>query len=122
MAKTRPVIPVGWFLREWMDSLHVDQATMMREAGWSKTTASLLYNCQQDYNPNLVKAASHALKIREFELLLPPGEAFHIRRLRQAVEEEHQLRAVSEKQIPFIPATDSPPAPPPRKTPTRRRA
>jgi len=104
MAKTRPVIPVGWFLREWMDTLNVNQAAMVRDAGWSKTTASHLYNCQQDFNPELVRAAAQALKIREFELFLPPDEAFHIRRLRQAVEEEHQLRAVADKRIPFKPA------------------
>lgn len=80
---------------------------MQKEAGWSKTTASHLYNRQQDYNPALVKAAARALKIREYELLLHPEEAFHIRRLRQAVEEEHRLRAVAEKQDEFNPQAGS---------------
>lgn len=94
MSRTRPVIQVGWYLREWMDTLGVNQAQMIERTDWSKTTASHLYNCRQDYNPALVKAAARALNIRDFELFMPPEEAFHIRRLRQAVEEEHRLRAI----------------------------
>ena len=104
MAKTRPVIPVGWFLREWMDELRVNQALMMKDAGWSKTTASLLYNRQQDYNPDLVAAAANALRIAPFELFLLPEEAFHIRRLRAAVDDEYKLRAVADKRSTFKPA------------------
>ena len=77
--------------------MHVDQATMVRDAGWSKTTASFVYNHQQDFNPALVKAAAHALKVREFELFLHPDEAMHIRGLRKAAADEYQLRVVAEK-------------------------
>ena len=101
MARTRPKIPVGWFLTEWMDSLGVNQAQMIERAGWSKTTASLLYNRQQDHNPALVAAAAHALHIEQFELFMLPEEAFHIRRLRQAVDEEHRLRLVAEERREF---------------------
>lgn len=104
MARTRPKIPVGWFLTEWMDTLGVNQVQMIDRAGWSKTSASLLYNRQQDHNPALVKAAAHALNIEPFELFLPPEEAFHIRRLRQAVEEEHRLRVVAEQRREFAAA------------------
>lgn len=101
MARTRPKISVGWYLPEWMDSLEVNQAQMIERAGWSKTTASLLYNRQQDFNPALVAAAAHALNIEPFELFLPPEEAHHIKRLRQAVEEEHRLRVVAEERREF---------------------
>lgn len=97
MARTRPRLPVGWFLREWMDTLHVRQADMVERAGWSKTTASLLYNCQQDYNPELVRSAADALNVEPWELLMPPELAMQIRRLRQAVDREVQLRAAEER-------------------------
>ena len=60
MARSRPRITVGWYLPEWMDTLRVNQAQMIERTGWSKTTASLLYNCQQDYNPALVTSAAAA--------------------------------------------------------------
>jgi len=101
MSATRPRIKVGWFIREWMDHLNVDQATMVREAGWSKTTASHLYNHRQDYNPALVRSAAAALNIREFELFLHPDEAMHIRRLRRAAEEEYRLRLVADRSLAF---------------------
>lgn len=103
MAKrSRPVIPVTWYLREWMDALGVRQSDMIREAGWSKTTASLLYNCQQDMNVDLLKSAAAALKRRPYELLMPPEEAFQIIRYRQEVERE-ALRLVSERQLGYTP-------------------
>ncbi len=101
MAKrTRPVIPVTWYLREWMDTLGVNQSFMVREAGWSKTTASLLYNCQQDMNVDLLKSAAAALKREPYELLMPPEDAFQIIRHRQEIERE-ALRLVSDRQAKF---------------------
>ena len=101
MAKrSRPVIPVTWYLREWMDALEVRQSDMVREAGWSKTTASLLYNCQQDMNVELLKSAAAALKRKPYELLIPPEEAFQIIRHRQEIERE-ALRLVAENKIEF---------------------
>jgi hypothetical protein len=82
--KSRPVINVGWYLSEWMDTLRVRQSDMVERAGWSKTTASLLYNRQQDYSPRLVEEASLALNIAPFELLLHPEDAMAIRRMRDS--------------------------------------
>lgn len=82
--KSRPIISVGWYLTEWMDTLRVRQSHMIDRAGWSKTTASLLYNRQQDYSPRLVEEASAALNIAPFELLLHPEDAMAIRRMRES--------------------------------------
>lgn len=98
--KSRPVIPVTWYLREWMDTLDVRQSDMVREAGWSKTTASLLYNCQQDMNVDLLKSAAAALHRKPYELLMPPEDAFRAIRHQQEVERE-ALRLVSEKHVAF---------------------
>ena len=84
-----------------MDALGVRQSDMVREAGWSKTTASLLYNCQQDMNVELLKSAAAALKRRPYELLMPPEEAFQIIRHRQEIERE-ALRLVAERQTDFV--------------------
>ena len=99
MAKAKlPVIPVTWFLKEWMDTLGVNQAYMVREAGWSKTTASHLYNCQKDMNANLLKSAAAALKREPYELLMRPEDAFQIIRHRQEIERE-ALRLVETRRV-----------------------
>lgn len=101
MAKrSRPVIPVTWYLREWMDTLKVRQSDMIREAGWSKTTASLLYNRQQDMNVDLLKSAAAALNRKPYELLMPPEDAFRIIRHQQEVERE-VLKLVAERQVDY---------------------
>jgi hypothetical protein len=53
---------------------------MMRRTGWSKASASQLYNNKQDYSPKLVNDAAEALSIRRYELLIRPEEAMEIRR------------------------------------------
>jgi transcriptional regulator with XRE-family HTH domain len=106
MAKrSRPTIKVTWFLREWMLALGVRQRDMIERAGWSKTTASLLYNCQQDMNVELLKSAAIALNRQTYELLLPPEEAFRIIRHRQEVEKE-ALRLVSQGKTDYSTITD----------------
>lgn len=101
MAKrSRPVIPVTWYLREWMDSLRVKQAYMVKHAGWSKTTASLLYNCQQDMNVELLKSAAAALGRKPYELLMPPEDAYQIIRHRQEIERE-ALKLVADRKVEF---------------------
>jgi hypothetical protein len=99
MARSRPAIPVGWYLTEWMDTLHVRQSEMIRRTGWSKTTTSLLYNRQQDYNPELVRAAAIALNLAQWELLMPPAEAMALRRVRS-----NALAIAAEDRSSFTPA------------------
>lgn len=111
MARTRPILDVGWYLTEWMDTLRVRQTDMMRLTGWSKTTASLLYNRQQDYNPELVKTAAAALQIAPWELLMPPAEAMALRRLRDA-----GLAIAADTRVDFT----GPPDPDAPLNPTRR--
>jgi hypothetical protein len=78
-----PKGPVNWFLREWMDHLGVKQRDMVERAGWSKATASQLYNGVQDYSPKIVNEAALALNIAPFELLMRPEAAMALRRVRQ---------------------------------------
>lgn len=74
---------------------------MVEAAGWSKTTASLLYNCQQDYNPDLIEQAAHALNIKPYELLMHPAEAMALRRVR-----ENSIKIAAESRIDYRPGPD----------------
>jgi transcriptional regulator with XRE-family HTH domain len=73
---------VNWYLKEWMDLLKVNQAEMIRRTDWSKATMSQLYNNKQDYSPKIINAASQALNLATYELLIPPETAMALRRLR----------------------------------------
>jgi len=85
MPKLKPFARTApWFLSEWMHALGLRQADLMQRTGWSKTTASLLYNGRQKYNPVLLMEAADAMNLRPFELFLPPDEAMAIRRMREA--------------------------------------
>jgi transcriptional regulator with XRE-family HTH domain len=75
---------INWYLREWMDTLGVNQAEMIRRTDWSKATASQLYNNKQDYSPKIVNEAAKALNLEPFELLMKPERAMAYRRQRQA--------------------------------------
>jgi transcriptional regulator with XRE-family HTH domain len=83
MARRGVPTQINWFLKEWMDLLGVNQTTMRERTGWSKATASQLYNNKQDYSPKVVNEAAQALNIAPFELLMRPETAMALRRLRQ---------------------------------------
>jgi transcriptional regulator with XRE-family HTH domain len=83
MARRGVPAQINWYLREWMDMLDVNQAEMCRRVGWSKATASQLYNNKQDYSPGLVNEAAKALHVEPYELLMRPERAMALRRLRE---------------------------------------
>jgi transcriptional regulator with XRE-family HTH domain len=88
-----------WFLREWMDMLGVKQADMCRRTGWSKASASQLYNGIQDYSPHIVEAAALALNVAEYELLMQPERAMAIRRLREtAISIAHDAGEIEDRR------------------------
>lgn len=78
IPKTGP----SWFIKEWMDYLGKNQTFMQKEAGWSKGSASQIYNGKQDYSPKIVDEAARALNAEPWELLMLPERAMAIRRLR----------------------------------------
>lgn len=83
MARRGVPNQINWYLREWMDHLGVKQAAIVRLTGWSKATASQLYNNVQDYSPKVVNEAATALNVAPYELLMKPETAMALRRLRQ---------------------------------------
>jgi transcriptional regulator with XRE-family HTH domain len=67
-----------------MDLLGKRQADMCRLCGWSKATASQLYNNVQDYSPKSINEAASALDVEPFELLMKPERAMAFRRQLEA--------------------------------------
>lgn len=87
MARRGVPKQINWYLREWMDYYGLSQAKMIEKTGWSKATASQLYNNVQDYSPKIVNEAALALNVEPFELLMRPERAMALRRFReQALE------------------------------------
>jgi hypothetical protein len=72
-----------WYLVEWMNSLGLIPADLIRETGWSKAKVSDLYNGAQPYKRDIVNELAKVLKIRPFELLMHPDDAMRMRRLRE---------------------------------------
>ncbi|WP_408585950.1 hypothetical protein [Novosphingobium sp.] len=89
-----------------MDTLRVKQADMMERAGWSKTAASLLYNCRQDVSSRLIEEAARALHIETFELFMRPEDAMALRRLRNSALQIAAEKQNAWKDFPADPAGD----------------
>lgn len=81
-----------------MDLLGVKQSAMIEKTGWSKATASQIYNGKQDYSPKVVREASLALNVREYELLMHPDQAMALRRLQSSAQEIVTIAHVVEER------------------------
>lgn len=76
-----------WYLSEWAEQAGKTQADAVRDLGWNKSTASLLWSGVQRYNQDLLDEVSAWLNVRPFELLLPVKEAMSIRQMRSSALE-----------------------------------
>lgn len=77
----------NWYLKEWMDHFDKRQSSLVSELGWLKGRASKFYHGQHSYRREIVNELSAWLGIAPYELLMPPGEALAIRRLRETAAE-----------------------------------
>lgn len=93
-----PLRKHDWYLREWLDALQASQADLERLTGWDKRKTSHLVTCKQPYKRDTVNEAADALHIQPFELLMPPDEAFALRRFRESAV---QLAASSQPEEPL---------------------
>lgn len=86
-AAPKAVIGPDWFIQEWMATLRITQADLIRETGWSKGTANDIYHGRTNYYREILNLVASVLKIQPFELLMHPDEAFRLRRLRETALE-----------------------------------
>lgn len=72
-----------WYAPEWAAHFGKKQADAQRDLGWSRSTASGLWNLSQKYTQERVDEVALWLGIAPYELLMPPPEALALRRLRE---------------------------------------
>lgn len=73
-----------WYLREWAETLGKIQADAQRELGWSKASASDLWNGSQRYTQDLIDEVAVWFQIRPYELLMHPADAMALRQVRES--------------------------------------
>ena len=96
MAPVSEQLPApDWYLKEWMHHFGKRQADLIRELGWSRNKASLVWN-GQDYRRDIVNELSAWLSLAPYELLMRPGDALALRGLR-----DYTLSLAAEHGRPF---------------------
>jgi hypothetical protein len=71
-----------WYLREWVDTLECSVTELRERTGWTHRIASQLVNRKLRWNRDHLSEAAFALRVEPFELMMPPEDAFALRRLR----------------------------------------
>lgn len=89
-----------WFLNDWLDSLNMSPAELMRAAGWSKRKISELTTGRMRYNRDVVNEAAAAMNIRPHELLMHPADAMAIRSFDSAVRLAAERRSEYKSEQP----------------------
>ena len=86
-----------WYLREWIATLGVKQAHLVRDLDMNKAKASLLVSCKQQYTRDDVNLIAGYLNLKPYELLMHPTDAMAIRALRtDAIKIAHSTEIASE--------------------------
>ncbi len=81
------LIVLDWFLSDWLKSLQVSQADLVRLTDYPKAKVSDLVTGKQRYNRDIINDISAALNIRPNELLMHPSDAMGLRRMRALAEQ-----------------------------------
>ncbi len=81
------LIVLDWFLSDWLKSLKVSQADLVRLTDYPKAKVSDLVTGKQRYNRDIINDISAALNIKPNELLMHPSDAMGLRRMRTLAEQ-----------------------------------
>lgn len=81
------LIVLDWYLSDWLKTLQVSQADLVRLTDYPKAKVSDLVTGKQRYNRDILNDISSALNIKPHELLMHPSDAMALRRMRQLAEE-----------------------------------
>lgn len=77
----------GAYIREWMESVGLKQADLVKKLGWSKAKANSVWHGDQRYNEDMLNEVSLLVNARPRELLMHPADAHAERRLRATLRE-----------------------------------
>lgn len=80
------LIVLDWYLSDWLKSLAVSQADLVRLTDYPKAKVSDLVTGKQRYNRDILNEIAKALNLYPYELLMPPDEAMARRQMLKAAE------------------------------------
>ena len=80
------LIVLDWFLADWLKSLQVSQAELVRRTDYPKAKVSDLVTGKQRYNRDILNDIANALNLYPYELLMHPEDAMAQRQMRTAME------------------------------------
>ena len=75
----------------WAETLGRKQADFVRDLGWNKSKASLVWRGEQAYTRDMVNEVSNYLHLQPYELLMHPAHASAIKRLRDTAKTITQM-------------------------------
>lgn len=75
------LIVLDWYINEWLKTLQVSQADLVRLTDYPKAKVSDLCTGKQRYNRDILNDVAAALNIEPFELLMHPADAMQKRRM-----------------------------------------
>jgi transcriptional regulator with XRE-family HTH domain len=78
---------LDWYLADWLKTLQVSQADLVRLTDYPKAKVSDLVTGKQRYNRDILNDIAKALNIHPYELLRHPDEAMADRQMIQALEQ-----------------------------------
>ena len=81
------LIVLDWYLPDWLKSLQVSQADLVRLTDYPKAKVSDLVTGKQRYNRDVLNDVAAALNIYPYELLMSPDDAMAQRRMRTVAQE-----------------------------------
>ncbi len=96
----------NWYFREWCEALGKRQVDLVRDLGWNKSKASLMWRDTQGYTKQEVNELSAYLAIHPFELLMHPADAMALRRFRESASEVSNLALVADTTAPMATQAD----------------
>jgi transcriptional regulator with XRE-family HTH domain len=81
------LIVLDWYLSDWLKTLQVSQADLVRMTDYPKAKVSDLVTGKQRYNRDILNEIAAALKLYPYELLQHPEDAMRQRQLAKALEQ-----------------------------------
>lgn len=81
------LIVLDWYLNDWLQTLQVSQADLVRLTDYPKAKVSDLATGKQRYNRDILNDIANALNLKPHELLMHPSDAMAQRRIKKLAEE-----------------------------------